>query len=94
VREDFLHQNAFEPVDTYSSLPKQFRLLDVILSYYRLAEKALDKGTPLETLLALPVKERIARAKLIPEDDMAEFDKLLGDLQTQVAQAGSRGKTQ
>jgi V/A-type H+-transporting ATPase subunit A len=94
VREDFLHQNAFEPVDTYSSLRKQFRLLDVILSYYRLAEKALDKGTPLETLLTLPVKERIARAKLIPEDDLAEFDKLLGDLQAQVAQAGSREKTQ
>ncbi len=87
VREDFLHQNAFEPVDTYSSLAKQFRLLDVILTYYHLAKEALDKGTSLETLLALPVKERIARAKLIPEDDMAEFDKILGDLKTQVAKA-------
>ncbi len=84
VREDFLHQNAFEPVDTYSSLKKQFHLLDVILSYYRLAKEALDKGTALEKLLSLPVKERIARAKLIPEDKMSEFDKILGELKTQV----------
>ena len=75
VREDFLHQNAFEPVDTYTSLKKQFHLLDVILGYYRLAKEALDKGSALEELLALPVKERIARAKLIPEEDMAEFDE-------------------
>ncbi len=84
VREDFLHQNAFEPVDTYSSLKKQFHLLDVILSYYRLAKEALDKGTALEKLLSLPVKERIARAKLIPEDKMSEFDSILGELKTQV----------
>jgi V/A-type H+-transporting ATPase subunit A len=84
VREDFLHQNAFEPVDTYSSLKKQFHLLDVILAYYRLAKEALDKGTALEGLLALPVKERIARAKLIPEQDMSEFEKIRGELKAQI----------
>jgi V/A-type H+-transporting ATPase subunit A len=88
VREDFLHQNAFEPVDTYSSLKKQFHLLDVILEYYRLAKGALDKGTALEKLLALPVKERIARAKLIPEDNMSEFQIILGELKAQIE--GSR----
>ena len=87
VREDFLHQNAFEPVDTYSSLKKQFHLLDVILSYYRLAKEALDKGTALEGLLSLPVKERIARAKLIAEENMSDFDKILGELKAQIAQA-------
>ena len=84
VREDFLHQNAFEPVDTYSSLKKQFRLLDVILQYYRLARESLDRGTSLEKLLALPVKERIARAKLIPEESLSEFDKILGELKAQI----------
>ena len=87
VREDFLHQNAFEPVDTYSSLKKQFHLLDVILQYYRLAKEALDKGGALETLLTLPVKERIARAKLIPEDNIAEFEKIRAELATQISQA-------
>jgi V/A-type H+-transporting ATPase subunit A len=87
VREDFLHQNAFEPVDTYSSLKKQFHLLDVILAYYRLAKEALDKGTSLESLLSLPVKERIARAKLIAEDNMSEFEKILGELKTQIEAA-------
>jgi V/A-type H+-transporting ATPase subunit A len=87
VREDFLHQNAFEPVDTYSSLKKQFLLLEVILSYYRLSEKALGKGAALESLLSLPVKERIARAKLVPEDNLPEFDKILGELKTQIEAA-------
>jgi V/A-type H+-transporting ATPase subunit A len=87
VREDFLHQNAFEPVDTYTSLKKQFHLLDLILGYYRLVKEALEKGSALERLLALPVKERIARAKLIPEDDMSEFEKILGELKAQIAQA-------
>ncbi len=88
VREDFLHQNAFEPVDTYSSLKKQFHLLDLILVYYRLARQALDKGAALESLLSLPVKERIARAKLIPEDNLSEFEKILGELKAQIE--GSR----
>jgi V/A-type H+-transporting ATPase subunit A len=87
VREDFLHQNAFEPMDTYTSLKKQFHLLDLILGYYRLVKEALEKGSALERLLALPVKERIARAKLIPEDDMSEFEKILGELKAQIAQA-------
>jgi V/A-type H+-transporting ATPase subunit A len=86
VREDFLHQNAFEPVDTYTSLRKQFRLLDVILSYYKQAQEALDKGAVLETLLSLPVKEKIARAKLIPEDKIEDFDRIREELAGEISQ--------
>jgi V/A-type H+-transporting ATPase subunit A len=89
VREDFLHQNAFEPVDTYTSLQKQYHLLDLILSYYKLAQEALEGGAALEALLTLPVKEKIARAKLIPEDKIEEFDKIRAELESGIAQAAA-----
>jgi len=90
IREDFLHQNAFEPIDTYTSLQKQFRLLDLVLSYYRLSRKALEDGAPLEPLLTLPVKEKIARAKNIPEDKLEEFDALMNELEKEIAAASRR----
>ncbi len=89
VREDFLHQNAFEPVDTYTSLKKQYHLLDLILNYYKLAQEALEGGAALEALLTLPVKEKIARAKLIPEDKIEEFDKIRAELESGIAQAAA-----
>jgi V/A-type H+-transporting ATPase subunit A len=76
VREDFLHQNAFDERDTYTSLPKQFRILNLILRYYEEAKKALGEGVSLNALLALPEMEDIARAKYIAEDALAEFDSL------------------
>ena len=74
--EDFLHQNAFDDRDTYTSLPKQFRLLDAILHYYEKARPALEEGVPLNRLLALEVLEDIAKAKLIAETDLGKFDAL------------------
>lgn len=76
VREDFLHQNAFDERDTYTSLKKQFRLLAVILHYYAEAKSALANGASLTDLITLPVLEEISRAKLIPEDELVKFDEL------------------
>jgi V/A-type H+-transporting ATPase subunit A len=73
IREDFLHQNAFHEVDTYSSLEKQFQMLGTILFAHGLALKAVEEGVPLDTLLALPYKERIARMKYHPEDEMDQI---------------------
>jgi V/A-type H+/Na+-transporting ATPase subunit A len=70
IREDFLHQNAFHEVDTYSSLQKQFHMLSAILLLHDMSREAIDSGTPLDAVLALPVKEDIARMKYHPEDDM------------------------
>ncbi len=78
VREDFLHQNAFDERDTYTSLKKQHRLLATILHYYAEAKKALADGASLHDLIALPVLEEISRAKLIPEDALETFDQLNG----------------
>ncbi len=76
IREDFLHQNAFDDRDTYTSLPKQFRLLSVILHYYDEARPALAEGAPLSKLLSIEPLEAVSRAKLIPEDDPEAFETL------------------
>jgi len=91
IREDFLHQNAFDPADTYTSLKKQFLLLDLVLGYYRRAREALGKGAPLEALLGLAVKEKISRAKLIPESRLDEFKALAAEMDKEIAAVATRG---
>ena len=76
VREDFLHQSAFDEVDTYTALDKQFRLLGVILLYDGLAREALARGAELDQVLAIPAIEGIARAKRILADQLDKFDQL------------------
>ncbi|OPY75246.1 MAG: V-type sodium ATPase catalytic subunit A [Syntrophorhabdus sp. PtaU1.Bin058] len=73
IREDFLHQNAFDDRDTYTSLKKQFMLLKMILHYYDEAKTAMTGGAPLDSLIGMKVLDDIARAKLIPEDDLGQF---------------------
>ncbi len=70
IREDFLHQNAFHDVDTYTSLKKQYRLLKLILSFYYKGREALEKGADMEKLFALPVREQIGRAKYVAEKEV------------------------
>lgn len=69
IREDYLQQNAFDEIDTYTSAKKQFRLLELVLAFYREAQKALDSGAAADRVLALPIREHIAKAKLIAEED-------------------------
>jgi V/A-type H+-transporting ATPase subunit A len=76
IREDFLHQNAFDDRDTYTSLPKQYRLLNALLLYYDEARKSLKEGIALDVLLKVEVLDDIARAKLIPEDSPEQFATL------------------
>jgi V/A-type H+-transporting ATPase subunit A len=85
IREDFLHQNAFDDKDTYTSVGLQFRLLGVILHYYRQARKALAEGGVLEEILTLPVKEDIAHGKLIDEGEAARFDAMARAVDEQLA---------
>lgn len=76
IREDFLHQNAFHEVDTYTSLNKQYRMLKLILMFYHEAQKALEKGALFSDIEKHPVRERIARAKYIEESNMHLFDEI------------------
>ncbi len=76
IREDFLQQNAFDPVDTYSSPQKQYRMLKVIMLLHQKISEALEKGADFKKLSQLPVKLDIARMKFIPEDNMETFSAI------------------
>lgn len=82
IREDFLYQSAFHEIDTYCSMKKQYRLLRLILRFHDLAAEALEAGARLDDILELPVRERIARARFIPEDSLQTFD----DIEREIAQ--------
>jgi len=84
IREDFLHQNAFHEVDTYTSLNKQYRMLKLILMFYEEAQKAIDKGVVFSEIENLPVRERIARAKYLNEKELNVFDEIEAELKQQL----------
>ncbi len=73
IREDYLQQNAFDGVDTYTSLPKQYGMLKMVLHFYYEAKAALDAGVPVEKIFALPVREKIARMKYVEEEDVKSY---------------------
>ena len=86
IREDYLHQNAFDEVDTYTSLQKQFDMLQLILAFQEKGQQALDAGANLSDVLGLPVRDRIGRAKYIPEDQIkVQFEQIESDLSSQTA---------
>ena len=68
IREDFLHQNAFHAQDTYTSQRKQYLMLRTILHFHNSALKVL-KEVSLDRILSLPIREKIAKLKFLPEDD-------------------------
>jgi len=94
IREDFLHQNSFHEVDTYTSIKKQFRMMELILNFHHEALKVVEKGDldlDLEKLFALPVRDRIARAKYVPEEELAELDDIDEEIKKQVRQLSGEG---
>jgi len=91
IREDFLLQNAFHEVDTYCSLEKQKLMIKLIMVFHEECLRALEKDAPLDKLFALPVRERIARAKYTSEQELAVFDEILEEIKTQVAGVTSAG---
>ncbi|MGB8452631.1 MAG: V-type ATP synthase subunit A [Anaerocolumna sp.] len=81
IREDFLHQDAFHEVDTYTSLNKQFKMMELVLSYFDIASEALNKGAEVDGLVQLPVREKIGRFKYISNDKIdKEYDDILNQL--------------
>ncbi|MGI6749878.1 MAG: V-type ATP synthase subunit A [Atribacter sp.] len=93
IREDFLQQNAFVDIDTFTTLRKQYLMMKVILSYYQEGMKALDQGYSLKEILALPARERIARMKFVPEEELSKIENLIVEIQDQV-KAKMRGEVE
>lgn len=76
IREDYLHQNAFHEVDTFTSLEKQYKILKLIYDFHRLAGEALDANADYDEIINLPVREKIGRAKYIPEKEIKTLDAI------------------
>ena len=86
VREDFLHQNATHPADTYTSMKKQFLILKLIIDFYRQARRAVEAGADLGPIGGLPVLDEIARVKYIPEDQLDRFERIAEHVTEQLIQ--------
>ena len=84
LREDFLHQNAFHEVDTYASMDKQYKILKLILNMHERSQEALKKDVTVQRLSELPVREEIARARYIPEGELAKIDEITTHVDEQV----------
>ena len=92
IREDYLHQNAFHDVDTYTSLEKQYMLMSLILMFYDKASAALDKGASVERLVSLPSRERIGRFKYTAESEIkTAYEDIVKALESEINEAVKEG---
>ncbi len=86
IREDFLHQNSFDEIDTYTSMQKQFYMMKLVYSYYEESREAIGAGASIEDIVALPVREDIGRYKYTTEDRIdEEFQRISQQLGREVA---------
>ncbi len=81
IREDFLHQIAFDPEDTYTPLKIQYMMLKIIILLHDKCEKLLTAGTTIDEVASLDVREKIARMKFFKDDDEKSFDLLKKEVQ-------------
>jgi V/A-type H+-transporting ATPase subunit A len=93
IREDYLHQDAFHEVDTYTSLTKQYKLLRLVMAFYDAGQRLLQEGVSLAKIRDLPIREEIGRAKYLPEDRLDEIDRLYNELMAYTGETlGGGGK--
>lgn len=84
LREDFLHQNAFYEIDTYTSILKQYHMLDLILFFHYQVKKVLDQGISIKEISTLSIREEIAKIKYIKEDNLDKFNQLKEEIKIQI----------
>ena len=95
IREDFLQQNAFMDVDSYSSHDRQMRMLAMILNYDRLCRDAIAKGAALQPLFDIPSKEKIGRAKFVDADNyVAEYAAIAEEMEREIADIAEKAGTE
>ncbi len=91
IREDFLHQNSFDDIDTYTSINKQYRMMQLVYAFYEEGQKALSRGAKIDDLVKLPIREDIGRFKYTVEENVeSQFEKVSADLVRAIA--GLSGK--
>ncbi len=86
IREDFLHQNSFDEIDTYTSLKKQYYMMKLVYAYYEEGVHALDSGADINALVKLPAREQIGRYKYTPEQEIdGAYKKVTDELSHEMA---------
>lgn len=91
IREDYLHQNSFHEIDTYTSLRKQYLMMNLVLAFYEESAAALEQGADMRSLIAMPVREQIGRFKYTLNDEIEpEYDRIRKELEKQIAEAFGR----
>ena len=95
IREDFLQQNAFVDIDSYSEYRRQFLLLGLILHYDAECRDALEKNAPMHKLFAIPARVDIGRAKSVPSDEYEQvYAKIAADMTAQIKEIIAGGEEQ
>ena len=86
LREDYLHQNAFHAVDTFTSMVKQYEMLKTVLHFHRQGLEAIEAGVETAEIFKLAVREDIARAKYIPQDEIDKIRQIRRKIEDQMKQ--------
>ena len=93
VREDFLQQNSFVDIDSYSECDRQSKMLAIIREYDKLCRDASERGAGLAALFDIPSREGIGRAKSVPAGEYAKtYAKLAEDMEREIAAVAEKGE--
>ena len=86
IREDFLHQNSFHEIDTYTSLRKQYLMMKLVLGFYDKSVEALKEGAAVNDLIKMSVREQIGRYKYTPEDQLdTQYEAVVKELAAEIS---------
>ena len=92
IREDFLQQNGFLEVDWYSSYERQDKMIQMILDYDKLCRAAIEKGAPVADLFAIPFREKMGRAKSVPDDQFkAVYADMAREMEEEIEAIAAKG---
>ena len=87
IREDFLHQNSFHEIDTYTPLRKQYLMMKLVMAFYEQCTEALKQGSSIDDLLKMAVRERIGRYKYTPNENIEkEYEAVTAELAAEIAE--------
>ena len=93
IREDFLQQNAFVDIDSYSEYRRQYLLLSMVLHYDSLCREALDKGADMQKLISIPARVAVGRAKSVPSDEYETvYNGIREDMNSQIKEIIAGGE--
>ena len=93
IREDFLHQDAFHEVDTYTPVEKQAQMMQLILAFYDFGLQALERGADIEKIVSVPARERVGRFKYTPSEKCAaEYQSVIAALQKELGALCEEGE--